>query len=57
MLSKEQMFVINDFITENYSKQVCNISDKLYDLVFELIKINQESKPSNTIIKTSEKES
>ena len=44
MLNKEQAFLVNEFIRKNATRNLWEVSDKLYTLLSELKRIENEEK-------------
>ena len=42
-MQKEQIFIVQEFINRHATKNLWNISDKLYDLIGEIIEIEKKS--------------
>ena len=42
-MQKEQVFIVQEFINRHATKNLWNISDKLYDLIGEIIEIEKKS--------------
>ena len=42
-MQKEQIFIVQEFINRYATKNLWNISDKLYDLIGEIIEIEKKS--------------
>jgi len=51
MLNKEQMFVLQEFITKNANKNIWQITDKLVYTINELIEIENAQKQTSSIHK------
>jgi hypothetical protein len=44
MLNKDQAFLVNEFIRKNATRNLWEVSDKLYSLLSEIKKVEQEIK-------------
>ena len=44
MLNKNQAFLVNEFIRKNATRNLWEVSDKLYSLLSEIKKVEQEIK-------------
>jgi hypothetical protein len=44
MLNKNQAFLVNEFIRKNATRNLWEVSDKLYSLLSEIAKVEQEIK-------------
>ena len=47
MLNKEQAFLVNEFIRKNATRNLWEISDKLYKLLSEIKQAEQNIQPIN----------
>jgi hypothetical protein len=44
MLNKDQAFLVNEFIRKNATRNLWEVSDKLYSLLSDIKKVEQEIK-------------
>jgi hypothetical protein len=51
MLNKEQAFIVNEFIRKNATRNLWEVSDKLYNLISEIKKL--EELPQNNETETA----
>ena len=49
MLNKDQAFLINEFIRKNATRNLWEVSDKLYNLISEIKKIEEQEKNETEI--------
>jgi hypothetical protein len=49
MLNKEQAFIVNEFIRKNATRNLWEVSDKLYNLISEIKKIEEQEKNETEI--------
>lgn len=49
MLNKDQAFLVNEFIRKNANRNLWEVSDKLYSLLSEIKKVEQEIKNETEI--------
>ena len=47
MLNKEQAFLVNEFIRKNATRNLWEVSDKLYKLLSEIKKAEENIQPIN----------
>lgn len=47
MLNKEQAFLVNEFIRKNATRNLWEVSDKLYKLLSEIKQAEQNIQPMN----------
>jgi len=47
MLNKEQAFLVNEFIRKNATRNLWEVSDKLYKLLSEIKQAEQDIQPVN----------
>jgi len=52
MLNKEQAFIVNEFIRKNATRNLWEVSDKLYNLISEIKKIEEQEKNETEIAAT-----
>ena len=50
MLNKEQAFVVNEFIRKNATRNLWEVSDKLYTLISEIKKLEEAEVKNETEI-------
>lgn len=50
MLNKEQAFIVNEFIRKNATRNLWEVSDKLYNLISEIKKIEEQEKNETEIV-------
>lgn len=50
MLNKEQAFIVNEFIRKNATRNLWEVSDKLYTLLSEIKKIEEQEKNETEIV-------
>jgi len=48
MLNKEQAFVVNEFIRKNATRNLWEVSDKLYTLISEIKKLEEAEAKNET---------
>jgi hypothetical protein len=49
MLNKDQAFLINEFIRKNATRNLWEVSDKLYNLISEIKKLEEQEKNETEI--------
>jgi len=50
MLNKEQAFLVNEFIRKHATRNLWEVSDKLYTLLSEIKKVEEQEKNETEIV-------